>query len=151
MATQAQLFARYSDFIATELLKKYGGSYQTTQTFSKLWRQQLEYHQSVEDFILATTRVFLLMLPTDTRHNMNLMYTLCYNIADYLSKYTAKKSQEITRKEAATQILEQTFFKLSTPVFKRIYKKPVNTDNPNYVNSNPGIIAMLEHLNSQQH
>ena len=142
----------YTTFIGGEVVGEFGGSYQNFQTLGSVWRQKLGYSKSIEDFIMVKTRLYLRLLSDKDTNNFNMMYKVCFNIADYLSKYLAKKSPDITRKNAADEVLNKIYFNspLFVNKFKKVYKRPVDESNPHYVAANTGIIAMSRHLKNRQ-
>ncbi|MBR4624838.1 MAG: hypothetical protein IKO56_04795 [Alphaproteobacteria bacterium] len=152
MANANVIFKEYEQTIAKQVIDTFGGSYQTYKTLGKTWRQKMDYNPSVEDFVILKTRVFLRTLEQRDKSNINMMYSVCYKISDYLSKYLAKKSPDLTRKMAKENMMDKIFFNFNLFVnkFKQTYKKPIDTTKPNYVASNPGVIAMYKAIQSQR-
>ena len=153
MATAKQYTAKYLEFIGTSVIEKFCGSYQNYATTGKIWRQQVPYEPKIEDFILLKTRLFLNLLDIREQKNFDMIYALCKNIADHLSKYTVKKSETLTRKQAADEILNKIF--LNNPVFvekfKQCYKKkPINMSDALYTQNKPGVVAMYTAMNKQK-
>ena len=148
-ATQ-QIFSEYIKFIGDKVVTEFGGSYQNYQTMGKIWRQQLNYTPAAEDFIIRQTKYFLIMVNDRYQKNFNMMYKVCTNIAEHLSKYLVKKSPDLTRKVVAERVLKTIFLESDRFIakFKSMYKKPIDTSNPGYVISNPGIMAMLNTINN---
>ena len=151
MASTAQISGRYFEFIATEVVNEFGGSYQNYQTAGKIWRQQFSYSKKTEDFIMHKTRLFLRTQDICDIGNLNMMYKVCYNISKHLSQYLAKKSPDLSQKAVADEVLNKIFFDSDTFVyrFKKSYKKPIDTKNVKWVQSNPGVVAMYNAINRQ--
>lgn len=153
MASKEVITAKYIQFIATEVIQKFGGSYQTYQTIGRVWRQRMDYNQQVENFIIDRTRVFLRLLNECDRGNINLMYKVCGNIAEYLSKYMVKKSPDLLRKDVTNALLHKFFLDSSLFIekFKKAYKRPIDLQNIKYVQTNPGVVAMYKAINAKQY
>ena len=153
MARTNDIFLSYRDSISQEVVNTFGGSYQTVETLGKIWRQQMPYNPSIEGFVILKTKTFLRHLEQRDKSNINMMYNVCEKIADYLSKYIAKKSPDLTRKTAIDDIMNKIFFDFDLFVnkFKQTYKKPIDVINQKYVESNPGIIAMAKRINQIQY
>ena len=151
MANTAQISGRYFEFIATEVVNEFGGSYQNYQTAGKIWRQQFSYNKETEDFIMAKTRLFLRTQDIRDLGNFNMMYKVCYNISEHLSKYLVKKSPDLSQAAVTDHVLNEIFFDSDTFVrrFKKAYKKPIDTTNVKWAQCNPGIVAMYKAINRQ--
>lgn len=152
MATTKQITGKYIEFIATEVIKSFGGSYQTYETMGKVWRQKLPYTQQIEDFLILKTNVFLAFLDVRDQGNFNLMYKVSYNIAEHLSKYLVKKSPDLTREIVTNTVIEKIFLNSSRFIrrFEKAYKRPINLDDTHYVISNPGVIAMYNFIQTHK-
>ena len=152
MASTKVITARYIDFIADEVINKFGGSYQNVQTLGKTWRQQMPYNPATEEFILQQSNLFLRLLDIRDQGNFNMMYKVCYNIAEHVSKYIVKKSPELTRKAVTDKVLNDIFLNSERFVakFKKAYKRPIDMNDAGYVASNPGVIAMYMAINAKQ-
>ncbi len=153
MATVKAITYQYVSFIGHEMVEKFGGSYQTYESMGKLWRQKMDYNPQVEEFAITQSNLFLRLLDVRDQGNFNLMYKVCYNIAEHLSKYVVKKSPDLTRKAVTDDLLKKLFLNSGRFVakFKAAYKRPINMDDARYVASNPGIIAMYKAVNGMQH
>lgn len=153
MASTKVITAQYINFIAEEVIDNFGGSYQNIQTLGKTWRQQMPYNPATERFILKQTSLFLRMLDIRDLGNFNMMYKVCYNIADHISKYLAKKSPDLTRKVVADKVLNDIFFESEyfVPRFQKSYKRPIDMENEHFVATNPGVVAMYQAIKSKQH
>lgn len=98
--------------------------------------------------------LFLRTLPDNKLHDLNFSYSLCQNIADYLSKYMAKKienngnGKNENKKSMQQNVLKQVFFDFPVFVnnFGERYKKTVDMSNSGWVNANPGVVAMAQYL-----
>ena len=152
MATSKQITGQYVEFIGTQVINKFGGSYQTYQTSGKIWRQKMDYRPDVEQYIMLETGVFLRMLDVRDQGNFNMMYKVCYNISEHLSKYLVKKSPDLTRKNVTDTTLHTIFLDADRFVskFKKAYKKPIDLSNENYVKSNPGVVAMYSAIKNRE-
>ena len=152
MANTKVITAQYIDFIADKVIDKFGGSYQNVQTLGKTWRQQMPYSSNTEEFILQQSNMFLRLLDVRDQGNFNMMYKVCYNIADYVSKYIVRKSPELTRKVVTDKVLNDIFFNSERFVtkFNKAYKRPIDMNNTGYVAANPGVIAMYRAINAKQ-
>ncbi len=152
MANANVIFKEYEQTIAKQVIDTFGGSYQTVETLGKTWRQQMPYNSSIEGFVILKTKTFLRQLEQRDKSNINMMYSVCYKISDHLSKYLAKKSPDLTRKIVKENMMNKIFFNFDLFVnkFKQTYKKPIDTTKPNYVASNPGVIAMYKAIQSQK-
>lgn len=153
MATSKQITANYIEFIGKQVVDNFGGSYQNFETLGKVWRQNLPYSADLENFVMVKTDLFLRLLDNNEQNNFNMMYNVCYGIAEHLSKYLIKKSPEMTRKKATQQVVNNIFFDSVRFVekFKKIYKHPIDMTNTGYVVSNPGVIAMYNSIQAKQH
>ena len=151
MATAQQFTAKYIEYIGTEVIEQFGGSYQNYQTTGKIWRQKFDYRPEIEDFLLLKSKTFLNLIDMRAQSNFNMMYNLCGNIADHLSKYLVKKSPDLTRKQVASNVMNNIFLnnKKFTMKFESVYKKPIDTSNENYVKSNPGVMAMYNAIQNK--
>ena len=78
-------------------------------------------------------------------------YKVCYNIAEYLSKYLIKKSPDLTRAVVTDDLLKQLFLNSDRFVakFRKAYKRPIDLSNQQYVANNPGVIAMYKAVNQK--
>lgn len=152
MSKSNQITAKYREYIARDVVEKFGASYQNYETIGKVWRQKFPYSAEIEKFIVTDTRVFLRLLDVCDKGNMNMMYKVCYNISEHLSKYFVKKVSGETRENVTQQLLHDFFFDFSLFVekFKKSYKRPLNTENEQYVKSNPGVVAMYNALQEKQ-
>ena len=150
MATVKQSTGEYIEFIGREVVGKFGGSYQNFETLGKTWRQDMDYSEKIEKFLLERTKFFVGVIMSNRDNvNLNLMYKLSYSIGDYLSKYLIKEpNPTITRKKATEKVVGQLFFESERLIskFKSTYKKPLNFSDEKYVASNPGIFAMYNFL-----
>ena len=153
MATTKVITAKYVDFIADEVINKFGGSYQNHQTLGRVWRQQMPYRPEIEQFVLQQTKLFLRLQDIRDLGNFNMMYKVCLNIADWVSKYMVKKSPELTREQITKTVLNEIFLNSEyfVPKFKKAYKRPIDTTNEHYVVCNPGVIAMYNAIQNKQH
>lgn len=153
MASTKVITAQYINFIAEEVIDNFGGSYQNYQTLGKTWRQQMPYNPATERFILKQTSLFLRMLDIRDLGNFNMMYKVCYNIADHISKYLAKKSPDLTREVVADKVLNDIFFESEyfVPRFQKSYKRPIDIENKHFVANNPGVVAMYQAIKNKQH
>ena len=152
MATSKQITANYIEYIGKEVVDNFGGSYQNFETLGKTWRQTLPYSANLESFVMTKTDLFLRLLDNNEQNNFNMMYNVCYGIAEHLSKYLIKKSPEMTRKKATQQVVNSIFFDSARFIerFKKLYKRPINTENVGYVVSNPGVLAMYRAIQAKQ-
>ncbi len=144
MATVKQITAEYKEFISREVIDQFGGSYQTYETLGKVWRQKMKYNPAQEEFLIRRTKLFLNVQDKSVQNNMNQMFRISCNIADYLSKYLVKKSSLLTRKNVANKVVKTVFldddrFNMK---FRNLYKDPIDLTNEKYVASNPGVVAM---------
>lgn len=148
MATKKEITAQYIDFIAEEVINKFGGSYQNKQNFGKSWRQEMPYRLEIERFIIDRTKIFLRLLDVCDSGNINTMYKVCYNISEHVSKYLVKKSSDLTRKEVTDQVLQNIFLRSNFFIskFKKSYKRPIDMSNERFVVTNPGVIAMYKSI-----
>lgn len=151
MASTKVITAQYIDFIADKVIDEFGGSYQTRQTLGKTWRQKIEYNQHVEDELIFNSKVFLRTLDMRDQGNLNMMYKVCYNIADYLSKYMVKKSPDLSRKIVTDRVMDAIFFESPHFVnkFQKAYKRPLS-DDPNWCACNHGVVAMYNALKQRE-
>ncbi len=152
MPNKKVIVAKYIDFIADAVVGQYGGSYQTLQSLGKQWRQKMEYRPEIEDFILQKTKLFLNVLPDNIQSNFNVLYLSCMDMADWVSKYVAKKSPDVKRADVANQIMDEIFYNavLRRQKFKKVYRKPIDLTNQQWVASNPGVVAMYNALNNSR-
>ena len=152
MAYANKVTGQYIDFIANEVITKFGGSYQTVETLGKTWRQKMEYRPDIEIFITDRTNDFLNLLDSKVLSNFNIMYQATYNISDHLSKYLAKKSPDVTKRQVAQEFHNKIFFNSPKFInkFNRIYKKPIDLSNEEYVAANAGVIAMYRSVRAMQ-
>ena len=152
MASTGQITARYIEFIAKEVIDQFGGSYQNYETHGKVWRQQMSYNKAVGDFIMRKTALFLDLQDIRDLGNLNMMYKVCYNIAEHLSKYFVKQSPDLTRKLVTTNLLNQLFFDSNRFVrkFQKIYKRPIDVTDTRFVAKNPGVVAMYNAIQAKQ-
>ena len=151
MANAHDITGEYIKFIGTHVIEQFGGSYQNYQTIGKVWRQQFHYSPEIEDFILTKTKLFLNIPSFRTQNNFNLMYKVCNNIGDYLSKYLVKRSPDLSRKQVADEVVSEIFLNNKTFVnkFENRYKKPIDMANVAYVKSNPGVMAMYNAIQNK--
>ena len=150
MATTRVITAQYIEYIGDKVIDKFGGSYRNYQTDGKIWRQQMPYSPAIEDFLFYQTDLFLRLLDIRDQGNFNMMYKVCFNISDHLSKYLVKKSPELNRKFVTDMVLHKIFldsdrFKIR---FRKSYRRPIDLENTKYVACNPGVIAMYKAVNS---
>ena len=152
MANTKQLTGQYVEFIGTQVINKFGGSYQTYQSAGKIWRQKMAYRPDIEQFIMHETSLFLRLLDVRDQGNFNMMYKVCYNISEHLSKYLVKKSPNLSRKSVTDATLHTIFLDSARFVakFKKAYKKPIDLSNEVYVQSNPGVIAMYNAIQDKE-
>ena len=152
MATTKQITAQYVEYIGTQVVNKFGGSYQTYQTLGKTWRQEMLYRQDIENFIMYRTDLFLHLLDVRDQGNFNSMYKVCYNISEHLSKYLIKKSPNLTRQVVTDTTLNKLFLKSPRFIakFKKAYKKPIDLTNEKYVQCNPGVVAMYNAIKNRE-
>jgi len=153
MATTKIITAQYISFIADEVIDKFGGSYQNIQTLGKTWRQQMPYNPATEEFILQQSNLFLRLLDVRDQGNFNMMYKVCFNIADHVSKYIVKKSPDLDRRTVTDKVLNDIFFNSERFVskFKKAYKRPIDLTDERYVAYNPGVVAMYRAIHNKQH
>lgn len=149
MPDKKVIVAKYIDFIAAEVVQQYGGSYQTVQSLGKQWRQKMEYRPEIEDFIMQKTKLFLNGLPDNMQGNFNVLYLSCMDMADWVSKYVAKKSPDIKRADVKNQVMDEIFYNsvLRRQKFKKVYsRKLIDLTNQQWVAANPGVVAMYQRL-----
>ncbi len=151
MASTKVITAKYIDFIAQDVIDKFGGSYQTFDTMGKTWRQKMEYKPIVEDTIIFDTKVFLRNLDLCDQGNLNMMHNVCYNISEHLSKYLVKKSPDLTRETVINDLLNTLFFNSPhfVSIFKKAYRRPLFND-PKWCEHNRGVIAMYNAIQQRQ-
>ncbi len=149
MPNKKVIVAKYIDFIADAVVGQYGGSYQTVQSLGSQWRQKMEYRPEIEDFIVQKTKLFLNVLPDNIQSNFNVLYLSCMDMADWVSKYVAKKSPDVKRADVKNQVMDAIFYKsvLRRQKFKKVYRKPIDLTNQQWVAANPGVVAMYNVLN----
>ena len=135
----------YVKVIGTEVVNKFGGSYQTYQTLGTSWRYKMAYKPEMEKFVFDKTKLFL-RAEVDTRYlnDFNMMYKVCNKMATYISKYTKKKSPTLTDEDAQKAALNKIFFDFNLFVskFKKKYSKPMSNIAPVHV----GVLEMAKHL-----
>lgn len=147
-------FGRYTEYITDAVLDEFGGSYTNRQEYRNTWRVQFPYTAECDAFIMQKSRTFLRTLPDCNLRDLNFSYSLCQNIADYLSKYMAKKienngNSKNENKESMKQyLLKELFFDFPVFVvnFNKRYKKPLDMANDDWVNANPGVVVMAKYL-----
>ena len=153
MSSTKQITWQYIDFIADKVIDKFGGSYQNKGTLGKTWRQQMEYQPDVEKYVIWNSKLFLdTHVNVCDRGNLNMMYKVCYNMAEHLSKYLIKRSPDLTREGVTNDLLQDLFFdnKQFITRFEKAYKRPISMDDENYVKYNPGVVAMAKALEKQK-
>ncbi|MBR1380825.1 MAG: hypothetical protein IJ560_04565 [Alphaproteobacteria bacterium] len=153
MATAKQITAQYIEFIAREVIERFGGSYTTYETIGKTWRKQMPYSPKIEQFILERTKLFMNMLNLRDRGDINLMYKVSYGISEHTSKYLVRRSQNLTRADAATDFMKKIFLESTVFVrkFQSSYKQPIDTSDTKFATANPGVVAMYSAIQSRQH
>ena len=153
MASTGAIISQYVNFIGNEVVNKFGGSYQTYESMGRLWRQKMDYDPKVEEFAVLQSKLFLRLLDIRDQGNFNMMYKVCYNIAEYLSKYIVKKSPELTRAKVTDTLLDELFLHSDRFVakFNKAYKRPIDMSDARYMASNPGVIAMYKAIHGMQH
>ena len=152
--TSRKIFGEYTKYITDVVLDEFGGSYANRQEYRNTWRVRFPYAAECEAFIMQKSRTFLRTLPDCNLRDLNFSYSLCQNIADYLSKYMAKKTENNGKsknknKESMKQyLLKELFFDFPVFVanFKKRYKKPLDMANDDWVNANPGVVVMAKYL-----
>ena len=103
--TGKQILDQYVVYIATAVIKEYGGSYQNFQTMGETWRKKIPYNSIAEDFILYQTDLFLISLKNRNCNDFNLMYKVCDDISKYLALYLARKLNDDVSKEVLNDVL----------------------------------------------
>ncbi len=152
--TSRKIFGEYTKYITDAVLDEFGGSYANRQEYRNTWRVRFPYAAKCEAFIMQKSWTFLRTLPDCNLRDLNFSYSLCQNIADYLSKYMAKKienngNSKNKNKESMKQyLLKELFFEFPVFVanFKKRYKKPLDMANDDWVNANPGVVVMAKYL-----
>ena len=144
MANTKVITAQYIDFIADRVIDKFGGSYQNHETTGRVWRQKMDYLPQIEEALIFDTKLFLRTLDVRDQGDLNMMYNVCRNIADWLSKYLVKKSPDLTRERVTDNVLSEIFLKSPHFVnrFNKIYKRPLNLEDAHWVECNKGVVAM---------
>jgi hypothetical protein len=148
MPNKKVIVAKYIDFIADAVVGQYGGSYQTVASLGKQWRQKMDYKPGVETFIIEKTKLFLNVLPDNVQSNFNVLYLSCQDMADWVSKYIAKKSPDVKRADVKNQVMDEIFYNsvLRRQKFKKVYRKPIDLNDEQWVAANPGVVAMYQRL-----
>lgn len=151
MANYKQITGQYIEFIAKEVINKFGASYQNYPNMGKLWRQKYPYYAEIDAFLIERTNLFLRLLDVRDQGNFNMMYKVCYNIAEHLSKYLVKKSPDLTRENVTDEVLNDIFLESDRFVakFKKSYKKPLDMNNTQYIVCNPGVVAMYNAIHNK--
>ena len=98
-------FARY---ISTEVIREYGASYDTQGEIRNKWRDTYKYTPEIEKFLVRRAKLFIKTLDTDKAHSSELgfLHALAQEIADYLSRYTMRKSANMIRKQAKQELFK---------------------------------------------
>jgi len=145
MSKIEQIITDYQEFIDMEVIDNFGGSYQNYQTLGNVWRQKMNYAKPIEDFVIFKTKLFIRLLDKSEKNNLNMMYKVCNNMADYVAEYTAKKSADLTSVSAKEDIMKHIFFDsgLFVSRFKQVYaNRQVNESS----RGNRGTIEMAKYL-----
>ena len=148
---RGQIIWKYVNYIADDVVNKFGGSYQTKESLGKSWRQQMEYNINVENAVIQDTKVWLRLLDNRDQGNLNLMYGVCYDISEHLSKYMVKKSSDLTVEKVTNELLNTLFFNSPhfVSIFKKAYRRPLSND-PKWCERNRGVIAMYNAIQQRQ-
>lgn len=125
----------YVPTISELVITKHGPSYENVTTLGKTWRTNIEYKPEIEEFLISRTRLFIRTLDTRDSNSTNPQFlrSLTNMIADYLSKYTARSSQQLTRKKAIqflTNALYDNFNYIQTIIRMINIKKDAANQTP---------------------
>lgn len=153
MASTKEISAKYNEYISKAVIDKFGGSYVNYQTLRNRWRREMEYRPEIEEFILQETKVFFRLLDICDYGNLNMMYKVSKEMADYLSAYMVRKSENSKRSQVKRQLIDELFLKSNNFVhkFKKSFKdRTIDTTDTQYVKRNPGIVALYASI-SQNH
>jgi len=109
-----RLFAQYVKYITQIVVTEYGPSYSDPKEIRNTWRYTFSYSKKIEDFLIFQTKMYIRTLDARDSNSTNPQFlrALVKLMSDYLSAYTMRSSDTMTRKKAK-QVLESALYEQS--------------------------------------
>lgn len=99
-------FGEFVRFISGKVIKKFGKSYDSADEIRSKWRTKYEYTPEIEEYLIRKAKFFIETFDSKvaSTYDLGFLHAVLNEIADYLSLYTMRKRNGMSRKEARTEL-----------------------------------------------